>query len=127
MPFGELSALASCESSGLSVDDWVGHLPELLGGMPGRDGRSLQLRLGLDLRKAAKHKQRVIGAKLDLRKAFDNVSPRLALAVAEALGMPADVVAMLESFYDKLQRVFGTAGRTDSEWVRAEEGGLLQG
>ncbi len=110
-----------------NVDDWAGHLPELLGGMPGRDGRTLQLRLGLDLRRAARGKLHIIGAKLDLRKAFDNVSLAFALGVARALGFPSDVVAMLESFYEQLRRLFGAAGRADPHCIKAEEKGLLQG
>ena len=95
--------------------------------MPGRDGRTLQLRMGLDLRRAARGRLHLLGAKLDLRKAFDNVAPELALRVAEALGFPAGVLAMLRSFYDRLRRLFGAAGRADSEWVVAEQRGLLQG
>ncbi len=65
----------------------------------------------------------MLGAKLDLRKAFDNVAPELALRVAEALGFPTGVLAMLRSFYDRLRRLFGAAGRADSEWVMAEQRG----
>ena len=83
--------------------------------------------MGLDLRLAAGGKLHLLGAELDLRKALDNVAPELALRVAEALGFPAGVLAMLRSFYDGLRRLFGAGGRADSHWVVAEQRGLLQG
>ena len=70
----------------------------------------------------------VVGAKIDLSKAFDRISPALAMKVMQTLGLPLHIVDFVMRFYDRLNCWFvdpscSNVGSTPVSRIN----GLLQG
>ena len=99
---------------------------ELHGSIPGRDSRAIHVELGRCLAEVKRRHWHMLGCKLDLKKCFDHVDPRLAFACMEEMGLSPQIPSMLEGFYADLQRVFATKDRASPSWESATLG-LLQG
>lgn len=90
------------------VRQWT--LPELCGGMPGKDIHDVHAALGHDLDSSKEQGLPVAGVKADIRKCFDSVSPALAIACWEKLGAPVGLLRILTDFYSSQQRWFSIKG-----------------
>eukprot|EP00438_Fugacium_kawagutii_P032007 Skav201741 [mRNA] locus=scaffold2498:357059:359761:+ [translate_table: standard] len=79
------------------LDSWLP--PFLLGGLKHRDAREAHELLHHDIFQALQTHRKFFGAKLDIRKCFDSVSPLQAIHVWDHLQAPPEVTGLLRFFY----------------------------
>jgi hypothetical protein len=79
------------------LDSWLP--PFLLGGLKHRDAREAHELLHHDIFQALQTHRKFFGAKLDIRKCFDSVSPLQAIHVWDHLQAPTEVTGLLRFFY----------------------------
>ena len=86
------------------LDSWLP--PFLLGGLKHRDAREAHELLHHDIFQALQTHRKFFGAKLDIRKCFDSVSPLQAIHVWDHLQAPTEVTGLLRFFYSFSARRF---------------------
>ena len=106
------------------IQEWA--LPQLCGGRPGRGIMDVHELLYEDIRAAKRSRVDFVGCKADIRRCFDSVCPKTALAIWRWLGAPASLCDMVENFYTDQRRWFAWQGIFHSEPICARRG-LLQG
>ena len=106
------------------IQEWA--LPQLCGGRPGRGIMDVHELLYEDIRAAKRSRVDFVGCKADIRRCFDSVCPKTALAIWRWLGAPASLCDMVENFYTEQRRWFAWQGIFHSEPICARRG-LLQG
>ena len=84
------------------IDGWA---PEqLVGGLPGRDARTIHEDLHQQIQDALDSGIPLVGGKLDVKKCFDTVHAQLAIKVFELLGAPVGMTKVPEHFYQDQKR-----------------------
>ena len=86
------------------LDSWLP--PFLLRGLKHRDAREAHELLHHDISQALQSHRKFFGAKLDIRKCFDSVSPLQAIHVWDHVQAPPEVTALLKFFYSFSARRF---------------------
>ena len=86
------------------LDSWLP--PFLLGGLKHRDAREAHELLHHDIFQALQTHRKFFGAKLNIRKCFDSVSPLQAIHVWDHLQAPTEVTGLLRFFYSFSARRF---------------------
>ena len=87
--------------------------PTVSGGLPGRGVRDLALRQSFAIEQAISRRECLLGASIDLTKAFNLISRQPASDILSALGVPKDVVSFWALNMTRLSRlpcVSGTLG-----------------
>ena len=74
------------------IDEWAP--AELVGGLPGRDARTVHEWLHDSLQSAMEGEANIAGAKLDVEKCFDTVNPHMAIHTLKQLGAPKEMCAL---------------------------------
>ena len=109
-------------SSGLTP----GFLLALLGRLKQRDAREVHELLHHDIFESLRAGRKFCGAKLDVKKCFDSVSPSQAIGLWEYLGAPRQLFSILSFFYDHSLRRFESAHATAKEEITCSIS-ILQG
>ena len=117
-----IAASATVRALAPWTHDWAA--PALCGGLPGRDGIALHVRLFHDL--LEHHDEDFIVLSQDLSKAFDTVHIMQALTALSHYGAPDSLCQTILAFYQGCRRLFLYNGTMSPTW-QATTHGILQG